>query len=244
MARQLAANILQLSPATYKNPSQLPPGTVLVVGDGASGRQIAQELVATHPVVLSTGRARRVAPQRILGRDLFWWLDRLGVLQASRETAIGRYLMRADTFPGDNLRLNDLRRAGVTMVGRVVEADSQRVSFADGQTADVTTVIWATGYQEHTAWIDLPEAKDAKGHLQHHRGISPVPNLYLIGRSWQWTRGSALLHGVGSDSAYVTEHLVRHLRQGGQVPIAPEGASISGQGTSPLPPMGMVDRVR
>ena len=27
------------------------------------------------------------------------------------------------------------------------------------------TVIWATGYQEHTDWIAIPEAKDAADYL-------------------------------------------------------------------------------
>jgi cation diffusion facilitator CzcD-associated flavoprotein CzcO len=41
----------------------------LVVGDGATGRQIAVELAATREVLLATGRPRRVSPQRILGRS-------------------------------------------------------------------------------------------------------------------------------------------------------------------------------
>jgi hypothetical protein len=54
--------------------------------------------------------------------------------------------------------------------------------------------------------------KDEMGdYFLHQRGISPVPNLYFIGRSWQWTRGSALFAGVGEDAAYLTEHFVKHL---------------------------------
>ncbi len=50
-----------------------------------------------------------------------------------------------------------------------------------------------------------------RGRFIHQRGVSPIPNLYFIGRSWQWTRGSALLVGVGADAAYLTEHIVKHL---------------------------------
>ena len=63
LVSRLAASVAQLSAATYTNPSQIALGTVLVIGDGATGRQVAQELAATHQVLLSTGRARRVAPQ-------------------------------------------------------------------------------------------------------------------------------------------------------------------------------------
>src|SRR2546421_9919512 len=51
IARQLSAGVLQLSPATYTSPAQIPAGSALVVGDGATGRQIARELTATHHVL-------------------------------------------------------------------------------------------------------------------------------------------------------------------------------------------------
>lgn len=43
------------------------------------------------------------------------------------------------------------------------------------------------------------------------RGVSPVPGLYFMGRSWQWTRGSALLAGVGDDAAYVASRIDERL---------------------------------
>jgi putative flavoprotein involved in K+ transport len=211
IARQLSADVVQLSPESYTSPAQLPAGPVLVVGDGASGRQIARELVATHRVLLSTGRPRRVSPERLLGKSIFWWMDKLGILRASRESAIGKYLMKADPFPGKGLALKLLERQGVDVVGRLMQVDGKTVTFEGRETATVETVIWATGYQEHTEWIAIPQAKDAQGHLLHRRGISPVPGLYLIGRSWQWTRGSALLTGVGDDALYLTKHLLQQL---------------------------------
>ena len=86
------------------------------------------------------------------------------------------------------------------MVGRLLHADGKTVTFASGETTSVEAVIWAMGYQEQTDWIAIQGAKDA-----------PVPDLYLIGRSWQWTRGSALLTGVGDDALYLTKHLLRQL---------------------------------
>ena len=211
ISKRLSAEVTQLAPEDYKTPSQLSPGTVLVVGDGATGRQIALELAATHSVLLATGRSRRVSPDRILGKSVFWWMDKLGVLRASRESTIGRYLMTADPFPGKALELKRLQRRGVAVAGRVVQAEGKRVSFADGQRAEVDAVLWATGYRDDTDWVAIPEAKDAHGNFLHQRGISPVPNLYFVGRSWQWTRGSALFAGVGEDAAYLTEHIVEHL---------------------------------
>src|SRR5919109_1637291 len=113
IAQQLSADVLQLSPESYTSSAQIPAGSVLVVGDGATGRQIARELTATHQVLLSTGRPRRVSPERLLGKSVFWWMDTLGILRASRKSAIGGYLMKADPFPGKGLALQQLKRQGV-----------------------------------------------------------------------------------------------------------------------------------
>ena len=85
------------------------------------------------------------------------------------------------------------------------------MAFASGESTEVDAVVWATGYSDDTDWVPITEVKDERGRFIHQRGISPIPNLYFIGRSWQWTRGSALLVGVGADAAYLTEHIVKHL---------------------------------
>lgn len=94
------------------------------------------------------------------------------------------------------------------MVGRVVQAEGKGVAFVDGETAEVDAVVWATGYRDDTDWVAIAEAKDEHGNFMHYRGVSPLPNLCFVGRSWQWSRGSALFAGVGEDAAYLTEHLV------------------------------------
>src|SRR5947209_16383977 len=129
IARQLSSDVLQLSPETYTSPAQIPPGEVLVVGDGATGRQIARELTATHHVLLSTGRPRRVSPEHILGKSLFWWMDKLGLVRASRESAIGKYLMKVDPFPGKALGLTTRGRQGVYVVGRLLFVDGKNFTF-------------------------------------------------------------------------------------------------------------------
>lgn len=211
LSKDFAPEVLQLTTDAYRNPSQLPTGTVLVVGDGATGRQIARELAATRPVVLATGRKRRVSRERMLGKSIFWWMDRLGILRASRESAIGGFLMRTDPFPGQDLQLPRLREAGVQVVDRLASVDGNRVTFANGDSANVAAVVWATGYRDQTDWVAIPGVADARGAFAQHRGVSWIANLYFIGRSWQWTRGSALLTGVGDDAAYITQHLMRDL---------------------------------
>ena len=211
LSRQFSGDVVQLTAETYRNPRQTPTGTVLVVGDGATGRQIARELSATHRVLLSTGRSRRVSPERILGRSIFWWMDRLGILRASPDSRVGSFLKRTDPFPGKGLDLPRLRERGVNVVGRLTAVAGHGVTFADGTPAEIDAVIWATGYRDRSDWVAIPEAKDDRGAFVEHRGRSAVPNLYFTGRSWQTTRGSALLTGVGADAAEVTQHLIQSL---------------------------------
>jgi putative flavoprotein involved in K+ transport len=154
-----------------------------------------------------------VNPDRILGKSVFWWMDKLSILRASRESAIGRYLMKTDPFPGKALELDRLREQGVVVVGCIVRAEGKKVAFASGETTEVDTVPWATGYEDDTDWVAIPEVKDERGRFIHQRGTSPIPNLYFIGRSRQWTRGSALLVRVGADAAYLTKHIVKHFNE-------------------------------
>jgi putative flavoprotein involved in K+ transport len=216
-----SADVHQLSANAYRRPSSQPAGTVLVVGDGATGREIALELAATHKVLLSTGRARRVTPDRILGRSIFWWLDHLGVLRASRESWIGRRMRSGDPFPGRSLTLPRLSQAGVKLVARLTAAEGTTAHFADGVVAPISALVWATGYRVDSSWLAIPAVKGPDGAFVQSRGISPVNGVYFVGQSWQWTRGSALLTGVGADAAYVTEEIARRLSR----PDAGGGAS-------------------
>ena len=75
------AGIFQVHASRYQNPEQLPPGAVLVVGAGASGAQIAEELHrAGRRVFLSVGQHTRM-PRRYRGHDLTWWFGALGLFR-------------------------------------------------------------------------------------------------------------------------------------------------------------------
>ena len=87
-------------------------------------------------------------------------------------------------------------------------------------------MIWATGYKDDSRWVAIPEVKDGQGGFAHRRGVSPVPGLYFIGRSWQWTRGSALLAGVGDDASYVVSRITKRLS--GKIAEEDDAANRSG----------------
>ena len=208
LAAYFDQTVAQFTPETYKNPIQIQPGTVVVVGDGATGRDIANELSATHTVLLATGRPRRLLPERIFGKSIWWWLTQLGMTKVSAKTALGQYMQRTDPFPARGKRFRQLRQNGVEIMKSLTNASGATVTFANGTQRQVKTVIWATGYRDESDWVAIPEVKDIAGNFVHNEGISPVDGLYFIGRSWQRSRGSALVAGVAEDARFIVGSII------------------------------------
>jgi putative flavoprotein involved in K+ transport len=209
-AAKLDASVTQVHSASYRNPQALPEGPVLVVGGGNSGFQIAGELAATRTVDLSIATRYPMLPQRLAGRDLFWWLTRLGVMRVTAGSRLGRRVQaRGEFIIGTNRRR--LERAGVRFRPRLADAEARTVRFADHSLLeDVGVVVWATGYRSDYAWIHIPGVV-REGHVVHRRGVTEVPGLYFLGLSWQHTRGSALLGFVNDDAAYLADRIAtRH----------------------------------
>jgi len=208
VASGLAGSVHQLHSAAYRDPASLPDGDVLVVGGGNSGFQIAQELAASRQVDLAVGTELPLLPQRVLGRDLFWWLTRSRLMRVSATSRLGRRLQaRDDVVIGTDRRR--LEQAGVRMRPRVVSTAGRVVRFADDSRLAVGVVVWATGYRTDHSWIDVPGVV-VDGRVVHRRGITDVPGLSFVGLPWQHTRGSALLGFVGDDAAYVAAVARRH----------------------------------
>jgi len=202
IARDLDQSVFQIHSAEYRNPAQLPDGGhVLVVGGGNSGFQIAEELAASRKVDLAVGKRVPSLPQRLLGKDLFWWLSGIGFMKVSTDSRLGRRLAKRDVLIGSSPRR--LRRSGVTFRQRLTSAKGRRAVFADGTELDVDAIVWATGYRPDFAWIDIPSIKDERGGIVHRRGVVDVAGLYFIGLTWQHTRGSALIGFVKDDAAFI-----------------------------------------
>ena len=206
IARELDPGVVQFHSAAYRNPRDIPPGRVLVVGAANSGRQIALELSATRRVELSVGQRIPTLPQRLLDRDIWWWLTRGGLDRVTADSRLGRRLAGRDVAIGTGLR-QLARRHGVLIRPRATGATGRTVTFADGGAAEYDAVVWATGFTPDHAWLDVPGAKDARGGIVHDRGVTPAPGLYALGLTWQHTRTSALLGWVAQDAAFLAERI-------------------------------------
>ena len=216
MASGLDPSVTQLHSAGYRNPQALPQGQVLVVGGGNSGFQIAEELAATRTVDLSIATTYPMLPQRLAGRDLFWWLTRLGLLRVTVNSRPGRRMSRRDFVIGTNRRR--LEGKGVRFRPRLVDAEGRTVRFADHSLLeDVGVVVWATGYRPDYAWLHIPGVI-REGQVVHRRGVTEVPGLFFLGLSWQHTRGSALLGFVNDDAAYLADRIATGPGTAGSAP--------------------------
>lgn len=127
-SERIAPSVLQTDPTQYRRPEDLPEGAVLVVGSGASGCQIAEELLrAGRTVFLSVSRHRRV-PRRFRGKDVYWWLD-----------GMGRFAQTIDSFPGRqwppstvvtgvsggyDVNVRRMAAEGIRVLGRVLDAST------------------------------------------------------------------------------------------------------------------------
>jgi putative flavoprotein involved in K+ transport len=205
MAERLDREVVQLHSTAYRSPETIHEGRVLVVGGGNTGFQIAEELSTSREVHLSIGSRQMPLPQRILGRDLFWYLDATGLIRKTTTSRIGRRMVGRDTLIGSTPRALR-RRHGVQLHGRAVDAVGSTVSFGDGARLDVEAAIWATGFRVDHSWIDVPVFDD-NGGLVHRRGVTASPGLYFLGLSWQHTRGSALLGWVKDDAEHIANQI-------------------------------------
>jgi putative flavoprotein involved in K+ transport len=219
-ARDLDPHIVQLHSAAYRNPKQLQPGGVLLVGAGNSGADISIDVVGEHPTWLA-GPALPHVPvdiDKLVPRHVVVRLVRFvqrNVL--CLRTPIGRKAsvkLRGKGTPLIRQKPKWLERAGVQRVGRVVGVHDGLPQLDDGQVLDVTNVIWCTGFHHGYPWIDLP-GMDEHGLPAHTRGVaSEVPGLYFLGLEFQWALASTTLWGIARDAAYVVKQLDKHAVSG------------------------------
>ena len=113
--------LFQVHASHYRNPAQLPDGAVLMVGAGASGAQIAEELRrAGRRVFLSVGRHNRL-PRRYRGRDLIRWLADMRLDQTPVEARGEMKLLPviSGAYGGHTVDFRRFADEGIVLLGRV-----------------------------------------------------------------------------------------------------------------------------
>ena len=215
-ANELSPDIVQLHSIDYRNPSQLQPGPVLLVGAGNTGSELATELVKEREVYMS-GRSVGAIPFRI---ERFWGrlllvpfvLRILFHRVLTIRTPMGRRARSkiiGKGFPLIRVKPRDLRAAGVKRVPKTIAIVDGRPKLEDGTVLDVNNVIWCTGFHPGLSWLDVP-AFDEQGAAKHTAGVcDSVPGLYFVGLEFLFAASSNMIQGVGRDAERVCGVLAR-----------------------------------
>ena len=213
-AGELDPGIRQLHSSGYRNPGQLLPGPVLVVGGGQSGADVALETVrAGHETWLS-GRAMREVPvpfgsrRMRLGLPVLWFLANHVF---TVRTPIGRRMqpaVRRGGAPLVRVRRADLVAAGVHVTeARTVGAEDGRPLLADGTVLDVANVVWCTGFRQEFGLVH-PDVTGDDGYPRGDGGIvGDLPGLYYVGLLFQTAFASMLIGGAGRDAKRIAAHI-------------------------------------
>ena len=209
---RLAPEVNQLHSSAYRNPAQLRPGPVLVVGLGNSGAEIALEVSRTHPTWVSGEPSGELPVRhgRAAARFAFPLVRFAGLQLLTLDTPVGRAVaqkMAGHATPLIRTKRAELAAAGVGAVPRVTGAKDGKPVFEGDQVQDVANVIWCTGYRDDFGWVDLP-VFDQAGRPRQRRGVvESAPGLYFLGLEFLFAAVSATLPGVGRDASYLADHI-------------------------------------
>ncbi|RMD93972.1 MAG: FAD-dependent oxidoreductase [Alphaproteobacteria bacterium] len=165
------AGVAQIHSHHYRNPEQLAPGAVLVVGGGSSGAQIADELNrAGREVYLSIGPHER-PPRRYRDRDFVWWLGVLGLWDMAAPAPGTEHVTIAvsGAYGGQTMDFRRLAAEGVTLLGMTDRFEGGRLLFRDDLRENIARcdesylrlLDQADAYVERTG-IALPAEPEAR----------------------------------------------------------------------------------
>jgi putative flavoprotein involved in K+ transport len=265
MSAHVPNNILQVHSNAYRNAGQLPPGAVLVVGSGASGCQIADDLNQSgRQVYLSVGRHIRM-PRRYRGQDFAYWGAALKRPEQIVDTVPvhlrrGSEVLLTGANGGYDVDLRAMAARGIVLLGHLQGINDGNLTLADDlsqnlakgdeslenfkravdeyvtkngldfpaepepsvepnipspvsrfrlKDADVSAIVWASGFRCNFDWVKLPIFEDG-GEPVHRRGVTQFPGIYFLGLRWLYKRKSAfLLRASGAeDAAYLAEQIM------------------------------------
>ena len=218
-AKALDSGILQMHSIDYRDPGQLKPGGVLLVGAGNSGAEIALEAAREHPTWLA-GRDTGHVPFRIDGATARLFLLRFVFRVVFHRvltvrTPMGRRMRRKMFTQGTPLirtKPKDLAAAGVQRVPRIARVLDGRPALEDGRVLDVANVIWCTGFGNGLSWIDLP-IFEPDGEPRHASGIAAGESgLYFVGLHFLHAFSSTMIHGIARDAERIAGEIERRTR--------------------------------
>jgi putative flavoprotein involved in K+ transport len=213
--------IRQVHSGDYHNPDQLLPGSVLVVGLGQSGADIALELARSGREVHLSGRVRNEAPIDIdsakarIGIRVLWFVWNHVLTERTKAGRKFKAAIRSGKMSAPLLRVkrSHLDEAGIHRTdARTTGAVDGKPQLADGTVLDVENVVWATGFHQDFSFIK-PSPVGEDGWPRDEGGVMPdLPGLYFMGLLFQRGFYSMLVGGAGRDAKYVAAKILARSR--------------------------------
>ena len=138
-AALLPARVRQVTANRYTCPSELPSGSVLVVGSGASGSQIVEDLLLQGRRVFFSLRGHRRVPRRYRGRDIGRWNQEMGLTNRTVDLLPSSFRPPLVTGcrGGVTVDLREMAESGVTLLGSLQHVEKGRAFFAANLNADL-----------------------------------------------------------------------------------------------------------
>ena len=177
----------QIHSQEYKNPHQFSEGSILVIGSGSSGSQIAEELKRSNKrVYFSIGPHDR-PPRRYRGRDNVWWLGVLGKWEAKTPNPGTQHVTIAVSGydGGKTIDFRKFANMGITLLGMTKEYKNEKIIFENdlkeniinGDKNYLSLLDEADEYIKSNN-LDFPEEQEARKFEKDHECITN-PKLEL-----------------------------------------------------------------
>jgi putative flavoprotein involved in K+ transport len=225
VANRIDPGIRQVHSSDYREPGQLLPGPVLVVGLGQSGADIALELAKAGREVHVSGRVRKELPIEI---DSFKWRTGFRVVWfvwnhvLTERTPPGRRIkpgIRSGRVTAPLLRVKaaHLDAAGVRRTdARTTDVVAGKPALDDGTVLDVANIVWCTGYRQDFSFIQ-PSPVGEDGWPRDEGGVmDELPGLYFMGLLFQRGFYSMLIGGAGRDASFIARRILRRSKVRGR----------------------------
>jgi len=183
----------------------------------AEAGSVTAEFRRPHPMLSGAHGGQTLSYQQ-LARDGVRLLGRLagadgGTLGFGPE--LPRHIQHADQGAAQFRRLVDeyVTRAGIAApppdtdpAERPGPASREAPRTLNARAERISTVVWCTGFGPDTSWLRVPVLRP-DGTVEHARGVTAFPGLYVAGHPWLSNRGSGLLYGVAADAARIAQHV-------------------------------------
>ena len=218
-AKEINSEITQIHSFDYRDQSQLQEGSVLVVGAGNSGSELALESAKNNHEVWLSGRDNGHIPFDIEGTIAKLIMVRLVIRflfhrVITTGTPIGRKVRPKIVSQGGPLIRNkpkDFVKYGIKRIPKIISVKNGLPVDEDQQVINVKNIIWCTGFYPAYSWIDIPIFKDREP-MQERGIVKNEPGLYFVGMHFQYSLSSAMIHGAERDAEFVVNTISNRLR--------------------------------